>query len=149
MSENELPSVIELASNLEDASPPPPLPPGQYRAQVVSVTPTVAQTSGNLYAKTVFRIDPAQYPADYSPDNAPNGKSLTYNRIVIDPNVLRANKRALYSLRQFYEALGLPLSITTINVQDWVGQEAMLTISNRINKNSGLSEEEIDRVSAA
>lgn len=143
-----LPSVIDLGTNLEDATPPPPLPPGQYRATVMSVTPTVSQTSGNLYGKTVFRIDPSQYPIDFSPDNAPNGKSLTYNRMVIDPKVLRANKRVLFALRQWYEALGLPLAVTSINTNDWVGCEVMLSISNRENRNTGLMEEEIDRVTA-
>lgn len=146
--DDALPSVIELGTSLEDVAPPPPLPPGQYRATVMTVTPTVSQTSGNQYGKTVFKIDPSQYPVDYSPDNAPNGKSLTYNRIIIDPKVLRTNKRAMFSLRQWYEALGLPLAVTSINPQDWVGQEVLLTISNRENRNSGMLEEEIDRVSA-
>lgn len=146
--DSNLPSVIELGTNLEDVVAPPPLPPGQYRATVMSVTPTVSQTSGNLYGKTVFKIDTSQYPVDYAPDNAPNGKSLTYNRIVIDPKVLRSNKRAMFTLRQWYEALGLPLAVTSVNVQDWIGQEVLVTISNRENRNSGLLEEEIDRVSA-
>ena len=145
--DHHLPSVIELGTNLEDVVAPPPLPPGQYRATVVSVVPTVSQ-SGNLYGKTVFRIDPSQYPVDYAPDNAPNGKSLTYNRIIIDPKVLRGNKRAMFSLRQWYEALSLPLAVTSVNVGDWVGREASLTISNRENRNSGIMEEEIDRVNA-
>lgn len=148
MSDDALPSVIDLGANLEDVTAPPPLPPGQYPAVIVSVTPTVSQTSGNIYGKTVFRIDPQDYPVDYSPDNAPNGKSLTYNRMVIDPKVLRTNKRVLYALRQWYEALGLPLAVTSISTSDWVGCRVMLSISNRENRNSGLMEEEIDRVSA-
>jgi len=141
----DLPSVIDLGQNLEDVQAPPPLPVGQYPAEIVSVTPTTSQKSGKLYAKTVFRIRPENYPPDFSIDNAPSGKTLTYNLISLE---LRNNKQALNSLKRFYEALKLPLNTTSINTADWVGKEALITVEHTQSlKGDGLREE-ITRISS-
>lgn len=114
----DLGSIIEFSEDIGDASEPDPLPSNTYPATIQSAEAKVSK-NGNKYASVGFRVDPSDYPADFTEGN-PDGTLLTYNRILLEDN-----PQARWRLRKFLDAIGAPMS-KQIDLNAWVGLGATL-----------------------
>lgn len=134
--------VIELEESLSDAEKPPVLPAGKYIGEVQDVK---IQTSGkgNKYFAVLFVISTDQVPADMA-EYFDEGVNLYWNRCIV-PN--GRDRRALWNLRKFVEALGLDANTTAIDPNDWMGQKAQLIV--RVGRYQGEDRPEIASVEAA
>lgn len=123
--EDEDLSIIELDDNLADAEKPPVLPAGLYIGEIQDIQ---KQTSGkgNEYFNIKFVIPPEEIAAELA-EQFEDGAALYYNRILVPK---AKDKRALYNLRKFMEAIGLETNTTTINPNEWMGCRARLKIKN-------------------
>lgn len=134
--------LIELEDNLADAEKPPELPAGNYTGEIQSVEVATSQ-KGNEYFAIAFKIAPSEIPADMQ-DDFEDGATLYYNRIV---KPKKGDRRALYNLRQFIEKIGLDSNTTTIDPNQWMGQEARLKIVHE--KYQGESRAQIKSIESA
>ena len=138
---SDLPSVFEFSTDIADAEAPPPLPVGEYEAQIVKAEPALSQNSGNQYAAVSFRIDPAQYPPDF--DGAeiyPDGVTLVYRRVVLEENPV-----AMYNLKNFLLAIDVAPS-KMVDLNEWVGQSARVRIAHEVYE--GVNRHQIAAVSS-
>lgn len=124
MSEQALPTVLELEEDLSTVEAPPPLPTGIYTGIIKDVKPDMS-AKGNAYLSVSFHISPDQYPPDFSGGN-PDGMSLVYRRV---PWNVAGNQQAMYNLRRFIETIGAPMG-NRIDINDWVGLEARITVEH-------------------
>lgn len=124
MANDEPMSVIELDENLADVERPKDIPPGKYTAEVQDVQEATSG-KGNTYFAVQFRVPPDELPADVA-DQYEEGAVLYWNRIIKPRS--RSDRRALYNLRKFIEALGLDPNTTTIDPNDWMGRQARLIV---------------------
>jgi len=116
-------SVIDLEDNLAEAERPPEIPPGVYVGEVQDVQiPTAGK--GNQYFAVTFVIAPDDLP-DGVRDQYDDGARLFWNRVLVP---VKGNRRALYNLRLFVEALGLDSNVTKVDPNDWMGRKAKLRI---------------------
>lgn len=122
--EGEPMDIIELEENLEDAEKPAELPPGKYKGEVQNVQ-SAKSGAGNDYYAVQFRIPPEEIPADIR-EQYEDGALLFWNR-TIKPRS-GADRRAIYNLKKFVTALGLNTNVTTIDPNEWMGQEATLIV---------------------
>lgn len=118
---SEINSIVEFSEDIASAEAVPPLPPGDYAAEVRGATHKTSATSGNPYAAVQFFIAPEQYPADYS-DGDPDGTLLTFNRVT-----LVDSPAARHRLRKFCEAIGAPMG-KSIDLNSWVGLTGHVTV---------------------
>ena len=114
-------SIMEFSVDLADQEAPPPLPVGQYPAEVMGAVRKTSQTSGNDYAAVSFKISADQYPADFT-EGEPDGTTLTYNRVVLEDSA-----RARYRVRKFCEAIVAPLG-RSVDLNDWLGMTATVEV---------------------
>lgn len=118
--------VIELEGNLADAEKPPEIRAGKYTAEVQGVEIKTSGNSGNRYFAVKFVIPPENLSADQR-DDYPDGAIQYWNRQLLpDKN----DRRTLYNLRRFIEALGLNANTSKINPDEWMGQEARIVIKH-------------------
>jgi hypothetical protein len=143
MANDEPMGILELDENLADVEKPKEVPPGKYTAEVQSVEEKPS-AAGNTYFAVQFRIPPDELPADIA-DQYEDGSLMYYNRIIKPRN--RSDRRALFNLRKFIEALGLDSNTTTIDPNDWMGRQARLMV--RMGKYQGEERAEIAAVEAA
>lgn len=143
MANDELMGVLELDENLADVEKPKEVSPGKYTAEVQSVEERPS-AAGNTYYQVQFRIPPDELPADIA-DQYEDGALLFYNRIIKPRG--RSDRRALYNLRRFIEALGLDANTSTIDPNDWMGRQARLMV--RMGKYNNEERAEIAAVEAA
>jgi hypothetical protein len=118
--------MIELEDNLADAEKPPELPAGVYNGEVQDVQRQRSQ-KGNDYFAVKFVIPPDELPADLQED-FPDGAALYWNRQIVPK---KGDRRALFNLRKFVEALGLDANTTNIDPNDWMGCTARVRIRHR------------------
>jgi hypothetical protein len=140
--EGEPLSVIELEENLAEVDKPPELSPGPYKAEVQDVQINTSG-KGNRYFAVKFVIPTENLPADMQ-ENYPDGAVFYWNRNIV-PN--GRDRRALFNLRQFVEALGLDSNTSAIDPNEWMGRPATLRI--RMGKYQGVPRAEIASVEAA
>ena len=119
-------SIIQLAANIEDMPEYEPLPQGRYRAEVRDVEMRVSEKLPNGYFLVQFVVDPADYPADYDANNAPEGVILSYARVRV-PSL--EDRRATRPFKAFLTALGIDASGAALNTDDWIGRQAVLLVS--------------------
>lgn len=143
MANDEPMGVMELDENLADVEKPKEVPPGKYTGEVQSVEEKPS-AAGNTYFAVQFRIPPDELPADIA-DQYEDGSLLYYNRIIKPRG--KTDRRALFNLRKFIEALGLDSNTTTIDPNDWMGRQARLMV--RMGKYQGEERAEIGSVEAA
>lgn len=131
--------IISLEDNLSDVEKPPEVPAGRYKAEVQDVQLPTSQ-KGNQYFAVKFVIPSEELPADVR-ESYPDGAILYHNRVIVPD---KGNRRALYNLKQFVEALGLDSNTTEIDPNQWMGQEATLVV--RMGKYQGEERAEIGAV---
>jgi hypothetical protein len=120
-------TILELDMDLDQVEDFQPLPDGEYPA---SVTQAEMRTSdkGNDYYYMIFQIHPNDFPADYAPENAPEGMNLVYARVQRpDPK----NRRSITGVKNLMRALGISLKTSTINPGDWEGKKAKLRVKKQ------------------
>lgn len=115
--------IIELEQNLSDVEKPPELPAGLYTGEIQDVQIQTSQ-KGNQYFNIKFMVPPDQIAADVA-DQFEDGAALYYNRIIV-PN--GKDRRALFNLRKFMEAIGLDSNTTQIDPNAWMGCQARLKV---------------------
>lgn len=121
--EDEGLGIIELESNLSDVEKPLPLPAGLYTGEIQDVQIQTSQ-KGNQYFAIKFVIPQDEISADIS-DQFEDGAAMFYNRVVV-PN--GKDRRALFNLRKFIEAIGLDSNTTQIDPNQWMGARARLKV---------------------
>lgn len=118
-------SVIELEENLADVEKPPVLPAGTYLGEVQEVSVETSQ-KGNQYFSVSFVIPTNEIPSNMT-DFFEDGCRLYYNRLLVPT---KGNRRALFNLRKFIEALGLDSNTSAIDPNEWMGRSANLRVTN-------------------
>lgn len=142
MADDEVLGILELEDNLADVERPPELPPGVYTGEVQDVQ-TAVSGKGNNYFSIKFVVPQDQLPADIR-EHYEDGAILYWNRQVVPK---RGDRRALFNLRKFIEALGLDTNTSTIDPNDWMGKSARLRV--RTDKWQGEDRAQIQAVEAA
>ena len=120
---SELPSVVTFSEDVAKAEQPDPLPAGQYRGEIRKVEPKMSG-AGNKYAAVHFFITPDQYPADYPPENNPDGMTMVYNRVMLEDT-----GRNRWRMRQFIEAIGAKGG-KELDLNSWIGLAALVDIDH-------------------
>jgi hypothetical protein len=120
--ENDL-GIIELEGNLSDAEKPLELPAGLYTAEVQDVQIGTSQ-KGNRYFAVKFVVPTDGVPADVA-EHFEDGAALYYNRVIVPDG---KDRRALFNLRKFIEALGLDSNTTQIDPNQWMGCNARIKV---------------------
>jgi hypothetical protein len=123
LADDDVLGVIELESNLSEVEKPPELPAGLYKGEVQSVE-VKTSGAGNQYFAVKFVVPTEEIPADIA-EHYEDGAILFWNRNVV-PN--GKDRRALFNLRKFVEALGLDTNTTTIDPNEWMGRTARLKV---------------------
>lgn len=134
--------VIELDESLADAEKPPELPAGVYVGEVQDVQKATSG-KGNEYFAVTFVIAPDEIPADLR-EHYEDGARLFWNRTIVPK---KGDRRALWNLRKFIEALSLDSNTTSIDPNEWMGRKARLRVV--IGKYQGEERAEIRAVEAA
>lgn len=119
--------IIELEDSLADATKPPELRQGRYRGEVQGVEVRTSGNSGNQYFAVKFVIPPEELGPDVK-DDYPEGAILYWNRQLV-PRA--GDRRAVYNLKRFMEALGLDTNTTTVDVNTWMGCQARLKVGQK------------------
>jgi hypothetical protein len=135
--------IIELEDNLADVEKPREVPPGKYVAEVQDVQEAMSQ-KGNTYYAIQFRVAPEELPADVA-DEYEDGAVFFWNRLLKPKS--RSDRRALFNLRKFIEALGLDANTTTIDPNEWMGRSVRLHTA--MGKFQGEDRAEIRAIEAA
>jgi hypothetical protein len=117
-------SILEYGSDLAQAEPPVPLPPGPYPAEIIAASEKVSTNTGGKYLNIVFRIHSESYPADYT-EGDPDGTELHYNRLQTDDT-----GRNRFRMRQFLERVGAPLS-NRVDLNSLIGLTATVEITHQ------------------
>jgi Protein of unknown function (DUF669) len=143
MANDEPMGIIELEDNLADVEKPREVPPGKYVAEVQDVQEQMSQ-KGNTYYAIQFRVAPEELPADVA-EEYEDGALFFWNRLLKPKS--RSDRRALFNLRKFIEALGLDANTTSIDPNDWMGRSARLHVV--MGKYQGEDRAEIRAIEAA
>jgi len=122
--EGEPLGIIDLDTNLADVEKPPELPAGNYTGEVQDVQIGTSAGKGNKYFAVKFVILPSEIPANIA-DHFEDGCVMYYNRMLV-PSV--KDRRALFAVKRFVEALGLSLNTTQIDPNEWMGKQARLKV---------------------
>lgn len=143
MANDEPMGIIELESNLADVEKPQEIPAGKYVGEVQDVQERVS-AQGNAYYAIQFRVAPDELPADVA-EEYEDGALLFWNRLLKPRSA--SDRRALFNLRKFIEALGLDANTTSIDPNDWMGRPARLHVA--MGKFQGEDRAEIRAIEAA
>ena len=136
----DMPSVLEFEEDIGTAEAPPPLPAGDYTAEIRAAVRKTSANTGNEYGSVQFFIPSDQYPADFT-DGPPEGSLLTYNRVSVSDTPAGRHR-----LRKFVEAIGAPTG-KTIDMNQWLGRTAIVTVQHSTYE--GETRAEIAKVTAA
>ena len=116
--------IIDLDMNLDEYEDFEPLPSSAYPGTCIQSEMRTSD-KGNDFYYLVFQIDPADYPVDYAPENAPEGMRLTWART---QKPTAANRRSVTGVKRLLKALGMPMNVARINPGEWEGKKAKLIV---------------------
>lgn len=117
--------IIELESSLSDVEKPLELPAGLYEGEIQDVQ-IATSTKGNRYFAVQFVIAPDQIGADVA-DQFEDGAKLYWNRVVVPSG---KDRRALFNLRKFVEAIGIDSNTAQVDPNEWMGRKARLKVAH-------------------
>jgi hypothetical protein len=120
---SDVSSILEFSEDVATAEAVPPLPEGDYPAEIRAASVKTGQTSGKPYGAVQFFIAPESYPADYT-DGDPDGVLLTYSRVSVEDTPASRHR-----LRKFVEAIGAKAG-TKIDMNEWIGLTATVSIKH-------------------
>jgi hypothetical protein len=124
MADDEPLGIVELEGNLADAEKPPEVPPGKYIGEVQNVQANSSQ-AGNRYWSIRFVIPQEELPQNVA-EHYEDGAALYWNRQIVPRD--NRDRRTIFALKQLYSALGLDPNITSVDPNDWMGCQALLTV---------------------
>lgn len=133
-------TILEFSEDISTAEQPDPLPARDYPAEIRQAEVRESQ-KGNKYFSVQLYISPEDYPADYPVENNPDGRVVTYNRLMAEDT---PNNR--YRLRKFCETIGVPAS-KRVDTNEWIGQHVVVEIAH--GEWQGEVREEIAKIKAA
>lgn len=133
-------STLEFSKPVADATKPKPLPAGDYRGTIREVKLMLSQKN-TKYVNVVFYIPSSQYPADYT-DGPEDGLTLNYMRVSGEDT-----PRGRWSVKAFFEAVGLPAPGIKVDLNDLMQQDATLHIGHEMYE--GEPQARINKVSKA
>lgn len=139
MSEEQV-TILEFSEDIATAEQPDPLPARDYPAEIRSAEIKESQ-KGNKYFSVQLFVAPENYPADYPIENNPDGRVLTFNRLMAEDT---PNNR--YRLRKFLETIGVPAS-KRVDCNEWIGQHVIVEVAHR--EWQGETREEVAKIKAA
>lgn len=142
MADQEELGIIELEANLADVEKPLELPPGMYTGEIQDIQ-VMDSAKGNKYFAIKFIIPAEEIAADMQ-DQFEDGAVLFWNRQIVPTG---KDRRALFNLRKFIEAIGLDANTTSIDPNEWMGCTAKLKV--RQTRYQGELRAEIASVDAA
>lgn len=119
---------VTLDQNLDAIEDYEILPKSSYPGECVLAEKRVSD-AGNEFYYTMWRIDPTDYPPDYDVENAPEGTQLNYSRVQV-PGA--RDRRSITNVKKLMKAMGLPLNVSRIDHDSWVGQKAMLVVGHQV-----------------
>lgn len=134
-------TILTFSEDIASAEKPPLLPIGEYIAEIRGAEVKESNTTGNKYVSVQFVVNPENYPVDFDPANAPDGKTFTYNRLSAEDDM-----RARWNMRKFCSAIGAQMA-KEIDVSQWVGLTAKISI--RHTPYEGEDREEVGKVGSA
>lgn len=134
--------IIELEQNLADVEKPLELPAGLYVGEIQDVQINTSQ-KGNRYFAVKFVVPTDEVPAELA-DQFEDGAVLYYNRVVIPDG---KDRRQLFNLRKFLEAIGIDSNTTAIDPNEWMGCQARLKVAH--NTYQGETRAEIKSIESA
>jgi hypothetical protein len=118
-------STLQFSKPIADAVKPKPLPAGDYRGTIREVKKMLSQKN-TKYVNVVFFIPSSQYPADYTDGNE-DGTILNYGRISGEDT-----PRGRWSVKAFFEGIGLPAPGTRVELNDLMNQDATLHVAHEM-----------------
>lgn len=124
MADEEGLGIIELEQNLADVEKPLELPAGLYVGEIQDVQLGISQ-KGNKYFNVKFVVPTEEISADLH-DQFEDGAALYYNRVIVPDG---KDRRALFNLRKFLEAIGIDTATTSIDPNEWMGCRARLKVT--------------------
>lgn len=116
-------SILSFSDDITNAPPPTPLPVGPYPAEIIGAQKRVSST-GNEYVQIPMRINPENYPADFT-DGDPDGIVLMYNRLQVEDNGVNRHR-----WRVFMERVGGPMG-RNIDLGSLVGLTCTVEITHQ------------------
>lgn len=117
-------SILEYSSDISTQEAPPPLPVGEYNATIESVEQKTSQTSGKDYLSVGVRVSVDDFPADFDPENYPDGLLLSYNRLVVEDTA-----RARYNMRKWCESIGAKMG-KQVDPSEWIGLNVKIGVKH-------------------
>lgn len=139
---SEMNSIVEFTDSIADQEAPLPIPEREYIA-TVSKAEIAESTKGTRYAAVEFTIDPNEIPADFPQEQIPDGGvKLVYRRASLEDN-----PNARYRLKKFIMALGAPMPGKLLDVNEWIGLTAKVSIAHT--EYEGEKRAEIKKIEAA
>jgi hypothetical protein len=117
--------IIELEANLGDVEKPLELPEGLYTAEIQDVQIGTSQ-KGNRYFAVKFHVSPDEIGPELA-DQFEDGAVLFYNRVIVPDG---KDRRALFNLRKFLEAIGIDTNTTAIDPNEWMGCPARIRVKH-------------------
>lgn len=133
-------TTLQFSKPIADAVKPKPLPAGDYRGTIREVKLMLSQKN-TKYVNIAFFIPASQYPADFT-DGPEDGMTLFYGRVSGEDT-----PRGRWSVKAFYEALGLPAPGVNVELTDLMNQDATLHIAHEMYENE--PQARINKVSRA
>lgn len=122
-------SIVEYSEDVSQAEAPPPLPIGDYSAEITQalVVPN-KDGSGKRHYVVAFRIEADQYPADYN-EGDPDGTTLRVQYLSAEDNQAKRVR-----LRRFCERAGIPVPTNRCDQafrdENWVGQKVRVRVKH-------------------
>lgn len=117
--------IIELDVNLADAKPPVLLPKAYYEGEVRNIT-IKKSGKGNDYYNIELLIPPDQFPANFDPENYPDGAMVYYNRLLTPGK----DRRSVYNIKLWMEKLDLPTNTNKVDPNQWIGRPVKIKLDH-------------------
>jgi len=116
-------TILQFSEDIATAEKPPLFPAGEYIAEIRGAEERES-AKGNKYVAVTFVINPDNYPVDYDPQFAPDGKTLTFMRLSAEDDL-----RSRWAMRKFCTSIGATMS-KEIDLNSWIGLTAKISIKH-------------------
>lgn len=117
--------LFQFETSLEDAVAPEPLPEGTYKGEITDLTTATNPNSGKPTFRLRIIIPPENFPADFSPENAPDGLLVLY----FGPD-LSNERKDKWNARVLGESLRIPLT-AGLRKEDFTGKQVEVDLVHR------------------
>lgn len=128
--DDQVESVLEYSTNIEDQERPPVLPVGEYVGVIagcqVKFSGENSQRPGSPYLNVKVSIPAENQPADFVEALGSQAPVSVFATVF----GCEDNPQSRYNMKQFCEAAGVPGS-KRINLQDFVGKEVKVMLNHR------------------